>query len=522
LEDQLILYQHEHSMIDYDSRYDGSVIYVKKAGSPPIVWNLALSEHSIAEILADIFADHFLVTYNVKGEPTWWMYDGKVWKRGGKECAQHECIRLCKHIYRITKTHIDNSRDAEGNPTASPVTTATMEYFKRRRTIHFAKSVVSHMSTLPCFRAEEKDFDNQPLLLNCQNGTIELHLDGTYKFRDHNPADRLTRIIPIKYRPKQISSYWEPALAAMLVTKDQNPCEDYVRFVRRFGGFLLSARESEEELVTFLLGGGDNGKNVFLETLNFVLGDFCRTVDLNSLMGKGDKPLEQRATLVGSRLAIATEGETLWTLDRGKFKALCDSTTTVRPMYGEHRDADIDWKTVIAANRLPNVTDTSHGFWRRVVVMPFYKCFTNHADRIPDLKRKLRCKKEGSAVLNWLLKGWEDYRKQGLYASSFPEPVTKEIEKWRAGESEGTLSYFLTLYTERDPDSTIPADTLYHNFKHWSDYKSLSRKGFSKQMDSEGFEKKKISTDKGRYHWAGLRFNAAFAEDRLKMMSYQS
>src|SRR5215208_8361480 len=57
---------------------------------------------------------------------------------------------------------------------------AFMELLKNRRT------------------ATPEDFDRDPMLLNCENGTLDLN---TCTLRDHNRADRITKIAPVAYKP---------------------------------------------------------------------------------------------------------------------------------------------------------------------------------------------------------------------------------------------------------------------------------------------------------------------------------
>ena len=44
-----------------------------------------------------------------------------------------------------------------------------------------------------------KDLDADPWLLNCANGTLDLH---TIALRAHNPADRITKVTHAAYLPR--------------------------------------------------------------------------------------------------------------------------------------------------------------------------------------------------------------------------------------------------------------------------------------------------------------------------------
>ena len=60
-------------------------------------------------------------------------------------------------------------------------------------------------------------------------------------------------------------------------------------------------------------------------------------------------------------------------------------------------------------NRLPTVADTSHGMWRRIVMLPFNKTF-DKKDRIRDLKDRLDI--ELSGIFNWCLEGYNRLQSQ--------------------------------------------------------------------------------------------------------------
>src|SRR5215212_5097422 len=44
-----------------------------------------------------------------------------------------------------------------------------------------------------------EELDRDPWLINCQNGTLDLR---TGKLKDHDPADRITKIVPVDYNPE--------------------------------------------------------------------------------------------------------------------------------------------------------------------------------------------------------------------------------------------------------------------------------------------------------------------------------
>ena len=66
-------------------------------------------------------------------------------------------------------------------------------------------------------------------------------------------------------------------------------------------------------------------------------------------------------------------------------------------------------------NRLPTVTDTSTGFWRRIRVIPFNADFENKQryQRIDDLKEALD--EELPGIFNWAMEGLARLRENEFF-----------------------------------------------------------------------------------------------------------
>jgi putative DNA primase/helicase len=106
--------------------------------------------------------------------------------------------------------------------------------------------------------------DQGPWLLNVLNGTLDLQ---TGALREHRREDLLTKLAQVRFDPEAAA----PRFMAFL--EDVLPDSEVRAFVQRLAGqaatgFFLS-------IVAFLIGRGDNGKTVLLETLKAVLGDYA-------------------------------------------------------------------------------------------------------------------------------------------------------------------------------------------------------------------------------------------------------
>ena len=80
-------------------------------------------------------------------------------------------------------------------------------------------------------------------------------------------------------------------------------------------------------------------------------------------------------------------------------------------------------KLFLSCNHKPKVTDDSHGFWRRVHVVPFTQRFKKDQSLLDTLRS------EGAGILNWMIEGcllWQDH---GLMAPTGVVAATSKYER---------------------------------------------------------------------------------------------
>ena len=114
------------------------------------------------------------------------------------------------------------------------------------------------------FSVTVADIDADPWLFNCANGTFDLR---TLELRDHDPADRITKIANAAYRPGAAGTLWERFLETVL------PDEQVRGFVQRLTGLgLLGEVNGDKQIAPIATGTGANGKTTYTEATTFALG----------------------------------------------------------------------------------------------------------------------------------------------------------------------------------------------------------------------------------------------------------
>jgi putative DNA primase/helicase len=99
-------------------------------------------------------------------------------------------------------------------------------------------------------------FDTDPLLLNCVNGTIDLR---TGKLRPHSQGDLITKIAPVVYEPDARHPVWDAHIEH--VTGGDR---EFAGYLQRAAGYCLTG-ETKEEIVLLFHGGTATAKTTDLE-----------------------------------------------------------------------------------------------------------------------------------------------------------------------------------------------------------------------------------------------------------------
>lgn len=276
--------------------------------------------------------------------------------------------------------------------------------------------------------------DSDPWLLNVLNGTVDLK---TGTLRPHNPADLLTKLVPVEFDPESHCERWEHFLM-----DSTGGDADLVAFLQLVTGYTLTGDTREEKL--FLVYGPEaSGKTTFLEALRAILGEYARTIQTDLLTKTQNKGGESAspalASLAGARLAAASEMEQ----GREIAEALAKNLTGGEPITARHLNCEFftyapQFKLWLALNHCPRVSAEDGALWRRILRIGFEHTVTPER-RDKTLKPYLRDPNGGArAVLAWAVKGCLRWKSEGL---RIPSSVEKSTNAYRA-ESDPLATFF--------------------------------------------------------------------------------
>jgi putative DNA primase/helicase len=335
------------------------------------------------------------------------------------------------------------------------------------------------------------DLDQDPMLLNLLNGTLDLH---TGKLREHRREDLITKLAPVEYDEKATCQVWRHTLEKVFECD-----QEVIRFVQRFFGYCLTGEVSEQVLVIFW-GAGANGKSTIVETMLRMLGeDYAVKASRDLFMAKKqDNHPTQMARLFGRRLVVCVETHEGARLDEGLVKELTGGDKiTARRMREDPWQFDPTHKAILVTNHKPEIRGTDEGIWRRQRLVPFTVRFWNPDDpeeRARGLPADLRQDKELSqklkaelpGILAWCVEGCLAWKHEGL---GMPKAVKAATSAYRV--EQDLLSAFLEERCVLGRDFQVRFSELYAAYCCWCEQgneEPVKKRQFGEALRERGHE----------------------------------
>jgi putative DNA primase/helicase len=238
--------------------------------------------------------------------------------------------------------------------------------------------------------------DKNTVLINLKNGTFKISTQGTQLIK-FNRTDFLTYQLPFEFNPQAKAPIFETYLNKVLPDKDrQKVLAEYLGFVFIKNG----SNNMKEEKALILYGSGANGKSVFFEIVNALLGEInTSTYSLQSLTNENGY---FRAKIANKLVNYASEinGK----LESSLFKQLVSGEPVeARLPYGEPFTLKQYAKLIFNCNELPKDVEHTNAYFRRFLIIPFDVTIPPH-EQDKQLHTKI-IESELSGVFNWVLEG---------------------------------------------------------------------------------------------------------------------
>lgn len=121
------------------------------------------------------------------------------------------------------------------------------------------------------------------------------------------------------------------------------------------------------------------------------------------------------------------------------------------------------FKLYINTNYLPSVDDMSLFSSNRVRVIPFDRHFEPQ-EQDPNLKHLFAKEESKSAILNWLIAGWQLLQKEGLNSPAAVVEATKEYSR-----DSNKIALFAEEKLIEDRTGEARTAAVYERYKEWCD-----------------------------------------------------
>lgn len=390
-------------------------------------------------------AERFAARYSddVRYVPEWdsWVFwAGDRWRKDAQVFVMQKMQEVAKAIpHEVAYLDDEDDDDKQLRKKILGWATVSLHASKIKAAVEMAKAQQALI-------ARPEEFDSDPNLLNCRNGTLDLR---TGDLRPHDRADMLTRQTNCDFDPGAVSEDWDRVLADAF---DGDP--EITDYLRRVFGYSLTG-ETKEEALFFFHGKPGAGKGTILDSFHGMLGDYASSIDARTLTKgapqSGSGPSEDIARLDGTRFALANEFDPRDDFAAAKVNMLTGrDKVAARFLHKGTFEFYPQFKLFVAANHLPKQPSSpDSGVWRRLKIVPF-----DHpvAKIEKDLKTRLGSSEARSAILTWALGGCLEWREGGLGAP--PERVTEAVEEYR--EESDPFRIFIEEALEESEGNFIP------------------------------------------------------------------
>jgi len=307
--------------------------------------------------------------------------------------------------------------------------------------------------------------DADPWALNTLSGTVDLR---TGDWRNHHPADLITKLCPVVYDPGATLPLWDRFLKD---ATDDDP--ELIRFLARAVGYTLAGTTQEEKLF-FIHGPTNSGKSTFMDAVKAMLGDYGLTADFETFLHRSRTggPRPDIARLAGARMVCSVEVSEGKKLAEGLVKLLTGGdTVTARFLFRSDFEYLPQFTLWLAANAEPRIRHDDMALWRRVLKVPFDKTVPEDK-RDPYVKATLRDPDiAGPAVLAWAVQGCLDWQAEGL---QIPHRVREQTEAFRL--QQDPLKEWAESCCYFSPAAWTSARDLRASYKTWGEENGISER----------------------------------------------
>lgn len=393
-----------------------------------------------------LFADFYQEKLRyVPERKSWFYYENGIWTHdiGGLK-AMKLCMALANllHMYAL-KIEDEHKRKIY------------MDYSKKWQSHNYRVNILKDAQVYHPISISE--FDNDPYIFNCKNGTLDVRKRTC---QEHNSSDKLTKISNVVFDSNAHSDRWDNFILEIMSGDIEK-----AKFLQKIFGYGLTG-DTRHECMTILYGASTrNGKGTLCESVLKVLGSYGCTARPETIAQKSNtnssQPSEDIARLASVRFVNISEPGKGLVLNSAQVKSMTgNDTLNARFLHENSFDFRPLFKLYINTNYLPTVNDMTIFTSGRIIIIPFERHF-DESEQDKSLKKEFAKDEVQSAILNWLLDGYELLKKEGL---SIPQSVKDATALYQHNSDK--LQLFIEECMEQG-NYEEKTSTVYQRYRSW-------------------------------------------------------
>lgn len=251
--------------------------------------------------------------------------------------------------------------------------------------------------------------------VNFQNGVLDLN---TMTLSPHTPENGFRYVLDFNYDPKARAPKFQKFLGEIM-----NEREDLIKVLLEFAGYAFANEECWAEKALIMIGEGSNGKSTLIYILKYLAGkNNSSALSMKDLNGDA-----ARNMMEGKLFNVGEETPTSSMMDSSLVKNLVSGgDVTVKVLYKQPYSIVNKTKLIFACNELPRTKDTTRGYLRKLIIVPFEREFEGAAKN-PFIRKELL--EELPGIFNMVREGAERLKNQKAFTES--QEIDRQVEDYR-------------------------------------------------------------------------------------------
>ena len=430
----------KHQLLEFIHNKEKEVLEEKKP-----LKKYRLDDTDNAHTMAQLFGNSLCYAYDLN---KWFIYNGVKWQEDrvdGVRLLANQMIDRMQEDFELLTNAIEDDKKRQKQEKLYAM------HLKSCRNNRGKTSILNETKHL--LPIVSTDFNTRRELLNTPKETYNV-IDK--KCHPHNPQDYLSQSTSIPIVEGAKAPTWERFIDEIFLGD-----KELIRYVQKAIGYSLTGF-TKEQCMFIGYGDGANGKGVFKDILSYVLNDYvkCPQAETISQIRQGSEASPDIINLMDARFVVCVESNKGVRFNEGLIKQLTgEDKVTARRLYCEPISFVPQFKLWLFTNHTPEIVGTDNGVWRRLKIIPFALDLTeDQKDR--DLKDKLM--KEVEGIFWWCIQGIDMYLEEGLKEPQVMIDIAREFR----GESD-TLGQFLCDCVIAKEGNRVQAKELYSQYLEW-------------------------------------------------------